>query len=242
MEGSLVAYKVFTNGSVLNASEVNDNLMNQAVITFSNSAARTSAITSPVEGMVTYLADTDNFWFWNGSAWTSFSTPSGLTLINRTSFSGATSVVIDSVFNTTYDTYMIVIEDVQTVIDSTHDLLFQFRYGSTTRNSSYYGTCGTLARGTTTTWTNQGAVNAASLTIVKDIGLSGAGPSAVTLFVNQVGQSSERASIRGQSFNGKDADVSVIAGVSDLPETYTGFVLSSTQNINGNVATYGLRK
>ena len=69
-----MAYKVFTNGSVLQASEVNDNLMNQAVITFTNSAARTSAITSPVEGMVTYLADTDTYQFWNGSAWTNLIT------------------------------------------------------------------------------------------------------------------------------------------------------------------------
>jgi hypothetical protein len=77
MEGSLVAYKVFTNGSVLNASEVNDNLMNQAVITFTNSTARASAITSPVEGMVTYLADTDIYEFWNGSAWTALVPASG---------------------------------------------------------------------------------------------------------------------------------------------------------------------
>jgi len=83
MEGSLVAYKVFTNGSVLQASEVNDNLMNQAVITFSNSAARSSAITSPVEGMVTYLADTDSYQFWNGSAWTNLvSASSGNIIIN----------------------------------------------------------------------------------------------------------------------------------------------------------------
>jgi hypothetical protein len=83
MEGSLVAYKVFTNGSVLNASEVNDNLMNQAVITFTNSTARASAITSPVEGMVTYLADTDTYQFWNGSAWTNLvSASSGNIIIN----------------------------------------------------------------------------------------------------------------------------------------------------------------
>jgi hypothetical protein len=44
--------------------------MNQAVITFTNSTARASAITSPVEGMITYLADTDTYQFWNGSAWT----------------------------------------------------------------------------------------------------------------------------------------------------------------------------
>jgi hypothetical protein len=59
MEGSLVAYKVFSNGSVLNASEINDNLMNQSVMVFSNAAARTAAITSPVEGMVTFLEDQD---------------------------------------------------------------------------------------------------------------------------------------------------------------------------------------
>jgi hypothetical protein len=67
-----VAYKVFTNGSVLNASEVNDNLMNQAVITFSNSTARGSAIASPVEGMLTYLEDTQTYESWDGTAWVAF--------------------------------------------------------------------------------------------------------------------------------------------------------------------------
>jgi hypothetical protein len=70
MEGSLVAYKVFTNGSVLNASEMNEYLMNQSVITFTNSTARGSAITTPLEGMITYLEDTDGYEFWNGTAWT----------------------------------------------------------------------------------------------------------------------------------------------------------------------------
>jgi hypothetical protein len=69
MEGSLVAYKVFSNGSVLNASEINDNLMNQSVMVFSNAAARTAALTAPVEGMVAYLEDTNLFTTYNGSAW-----------------------------------------------------------------------------------------------------------------------------------------------------------------------------
>jgi hypothetical protein len=69
MEGSLVAYKVFTNGSVLNASEMNEYLMNQSVITFSNSTARSSAITSPVEGMITYLEDTNSYEYWDGAAY-----------------------------------------------------------------------------------------------------------------------------------------------------------------------------
>lgn len=69
MEGSLVAYKVFTNGSVLNASEINNNLMNQSVMVFSNSAARTAAITSPLEGMLTWLQDVNRYENYNGSAW-----------------------------------------------------------------------------------------------------------------------------------------------------------------------------
>ncbi len=50
-----MAYKVFSNGSVLNASDLNDYLMKQSVMVFSNSTARASALTSPTEGMMTYL-------------------------------------------------------------------------------------------------------------------------------------------------------------------------------------------
>ena len=84
MEGSLVAYKVFTNGSVLNASEMNEYLMNQSVITFSNSTARGSAITTPVEGMITYLEDTQTYESWDGTAWVALITPasSGNAIIN----------------------------------------------------------------------------------------------------------------------------------------------------------------
>jgi hypothetical protein len=113
MEGSLVAYKVFTNGSVLNASEVNDNLMNQAVITFTNSTARASAITSPIEGMLTYLADTDTYQFWNGTAWTNLVSPgesSGLVRINGATFTGVTSFSLATgTFSSTYDNYLILI-------------------------------------------------------------------------------------------------------------------------------------
>jgi hypothetical protein len=69
MEGSLVAYKVFTNASTLQASEVNENLMRQSVMVFSNAAARTAAITSPVEGMTTYLEDSNLLQTYNSSSW-----------------------------------------------------------------------------------------------------------------------------------------------------------------------------
>ncbi|CAB4154305.1 hypothetical protein UFOVP631_44 [uncultured Caudovirales phage] len=60
--------KVFTAGEVLAASDVNSFLMNQMVMTFAGSAARSSAIPSPTEGMLTYLADSDSFQFYNGTS------------------------------------------------------------------------------------------------------------------------------------------------------------------------------
>jgi hypothetical protein len=77
-----VAYKVFTNGSVLNASEVNENLMNQSVITFTSATARSSAITSPIEGMITYLEDSNSYQTWDGSAWVGLVPQSGNAIIN----------------------------------------------------------------------------------------------------------------------------------------------------------------
>ena len=64
-----MAYKVFSNGSVLNASDLNDFLMKQSVMVFSSSTARASALTSPTEGMMTYLEDTNRFQYYTGTAW-----------------------------------------------------------------------------------------------------------------------------------------------------------------------------
>jgi hypothetical protein len=64
-----MAYKVFTNGAQLPASDLNTYLMNQAVISFAGSSARASAITSPVEGQLTWLEDSNKYQYYTGSAW-----------------------------------------------------------------------------------------------------------------------------------------------------------------------------
>jgi hypothetical protein len=60
--------KVFDSGEVLSATDVNEFLMNQMVMTFAGTAARGSAIATPTEGMLTYLADTNTFEFYNGTS------------------------------------------------------------------------------------------------------------------------------------------------------------------------------
>ena len=52
-------FKLFSNGQVLLASEVNEYMMQQMIMVFDSAAARDAAILSPSEGMFAFLKDTD---------------------------------------------------------------------------------------------------------------------------------------------------------------------------------------
>ena len=64
-----MAYKTFTNGSVLPASDLNTYLMNQSVMTFVSAAARDAVLTAPTEGMITYLEDDNKLYLYTGAVW-----------------------------------------------------------------------------------------------------------------------------------------------------------------------------
>jgi len=61
--------KVWSAGDVLAAADVNGYLMEQAVMVFDDSTARSSAIGTPTEGMVTYLKDSNGLFYYDGAAW-----------------------------------------------------------------------------------------------------------------------------------------------------------------------------
>jgi len=63
-------YKLFATGDVLTAAQVNTFLMQQTVMVFASSAARTSALSGVLaEGMVSYLQDTNTLEVYDGAAW-----------------------------------------------------------------------------------------------------------------------------------------------------------------------------
>ena len=64
-----LGYKVFTAGEVLTAANVNSYLMEQSVMVFAGSAARSSAIGTASEGMVSYLTDSNALQYYDGAAW-----------------------------------------------------------------------------------------------------------------------------------------------------------------------------
>lgn len=66
-----LGYKQFTAGEVLQASELQGYAVDQSVMVFANVAARSSALPSPTEGMVSYLKDTDSTEYYSGASWQS---------------------------------------------------------------------------------------------------------------------------------------------------------------------------
>ena len=65
-----LGFKTFATGDILTAADANGYLMSQTVMVFADAAARTAAITSPQEGMITYLKDTNATEYYSGTAWT----------------------------------------------------------------------------------------------------------------------------------------------------------------------------
>jgi hypothetical protein len=87
-------------------------LANQSVRVYDDATARDAAITSPTEGMVVYLKDSDQLQKYIGTAWRSVTSaadmPAGsLVETGATTFTAVTSVSLDNVFSADYDTYKI---------------------------------------------------------------------------------------------------------------------------------------
>jgi hypothetical protein len=96
-----LGYKEFSTGDILTAADANGYLASQVVMVFASAAARTSAIASPQEGMISYLKDTNSTEYYSGSAWVAIGGASSpnYTLINTggTTLSGAGTVTISGI-------------------------------------------------------------------------------------------------------------------------------------------------
>jgi len=82
--------KTFVAGEVLTAQDVNGYLMDQSIMTFASSAARSSAIPTPTEGMTSYRTDLDQLESYDGAAWR---VTNGMALLSTTTLSGASTTI-----------------------------------------------------------------------------------------------------------------------------------------------------
>ena len=91
--------KTFVTGDVLTAADTNGYLM-QGVWVFASAAARDAAVTSPQEGNMCYLKDTDAVMTYSGSTWATVGGSGGGMTVISTGTLSSTGVTFSSIAGT----------------------------------------------------------------------------------------------------------------------------------------------
>ena len=236
--GAGLGFKDFTTGEVLTANDVDGYLM-QGVWVFASAAARTAAVTSPQEGNMSFLKDTNSTEYYSGSAWVAVA-PAGssgaLTFINRTTFSASAQVNVDSVFTSTYSAYLVVIE-AMTAGTGADNAQLLFRRSGVSSTSGIYGA--SVGASYNTSPATLGTTNAAQWEMNEYCDAFSA-----TLFFNNVGTgSSVPPRVNGTYVAPSTGNAGTLGCVLADSNNWTGFGLkSASSTITGAVTTYGLAK
>ena len=108
-----------------------------AIKSYADSSARATAVPSPAEGDLSYLADVDSVEVYDGSAWTAVASGGSLVFITSTSASAVSSVSIDGCFTADYDNYLVVMKGTAAA-SATHELRLRFRASGSTETGNVY--------------------------------------------------------------------------------------------------------
>jgi hypothetical protein len=237
--------KEFEGFTRLDASDVNTYLMDQSVMTFADSAARDSAIPTPVEGMVTYLEDSNALQVFDGSVYTSVNTgTSGLDLVKTATFSGALSHSFgsnaDPIFTSSYDNYKIIITDF-IAASSAPSVQFRVRANTTDLTSSSYTRQQVLFDSSSVT-----AARPATGTSISVAELSSTANQIGSALIEVQGPAlSSRTNIYTNDMYYAAGGPSIYQafGVVATTDPYNGFtIFTSGPNISGKLSVYGYRK
>jgi hypothetical protein len=208
--------------------------MDQTVMSFAGTAARGSAIPSPVEGMMSYLEDTNDIQVYNGSAYTS---TLGAVLLASVTASGS-SVQIQNVFSSQYRNYKIFLN-----LSSTANarIVTELMSGSTLITNNYrinyeWGTTGrTIAgSGNTSDFVLQDTGFGANAFFSGEMNLFSpnlAAETAMTYF----------GMARGVAGSVARPDYQTSVGHHGLSTAYDGIAFTMGGTMSGTVQVYGMR-
>lgn len=163
---------------------------------------------------------------------------SGMTFIARTTFSNVATQAFDSVFTSTYKSYLVVFENLSAATSS-DKLHLQFRYSSTTQATNYYGNL-IWASSNSSSVFNDFSNNIAELIISQSCG-SSTNPGSGFMYVTNVGTGTQKANASGMFTSNQNGNGGNFNGNSTTGRAYDGFLLkSAATNISGTLAIYGM--
>jgi hypothetical protein len=131
-----LGFKEFTTGDVLTAADANGYLASQVVMVFADAAARTSAIASPQEGMISYLKDTNATEYYSGSAWVAVGGGSSGGMTSIASGSLSTGTLTLNTISGSYKNLQLVVRDWYPSVDAALNL----RLNNASAGNSYSAT------------------------------------------------------------------------------------------------------
>jgi hypothetical protein len=169
-----------------------------------------------------------------GLAWTTPASGSGLTLINSTTFTGSSTVSVNSVFSSTYRNYKMVIS--YTMSANNEPLYMRMRVSGTDNSSANYFINGTV--GVTSSITNIGNANETAFKLQQG-GATAAGIT-MDLYAPNIGTRINITSQGSAISTGAYASSYQIGGFLDANVTADGFTLiPGAGTITGIVKVYG---
>jgi hypothetical protein len=227
--------KVFTAGEVLAAADVNSFLMDQSVMSFAGTAARGSAIPTPVTGMTTYLEDSKDLQIYDG---TSYASPFGSTLVARTTFSGASTVSLDNVFTSRYNNYEVYISFLGTAIIG---VSMRLRASGSDLSTNTYWWNQTVLVNNSASNQHQNATNFWELNAARTHG--GRTTTRVSVFAPARENVTKSMLLQGQDLSaGADIVSRVGAGYNQSGLVFDGFsIIPGSGTLTGEIEVYGMR-
>lgn len=162
----------------------------------------------------------------------------GMSLITRQTITGSSGTNIDSVFTSTYRSYLIVVENVNSANGNPNaDFQMQLRYSTTTASGNYKFRETILGASYSAT-----ERNTSQLLLSTDIG-DGSQNNSCWVNLTRVGNTSERAYWWAEGANAYTGENLLTPGYLNDAQTYTGVrFTASTGTFDATIAIYGLAK
>jgi len=173
-----------------------------------------------------------------GIKWAAAAT-GAMTKISTTTFSNVATQDFDSVFSSSYNNYLVVINELYAAT-AADDLYLRFKYSSTVQATGYYaGNWYVDSAGSSGSLASNGANQISLSNNTGGSGSKGGG----YFYFRTTGGSSAIGMINGQYYSANSPASFAFGGDTQFSQTWTGFrLLSSSTNISGTVTVYGLEK